>query len=228
MVSIREILGFIQYKTILYGILFVILILSVLCFFVYNGYPITMLSFIVTPLLTISFIIIWDGYNSKKKENSLFLNLQLELSANLVSLTKNSVTIFKDLKAMPRGNHILSPLKILRTEIWDLIKFNTPNSLFKNNLIGKLATIYFVISELNENIESRENFRINNLITTNFVPGLKIYDKNIHNLIEILLGLFENLINSNDLKNELFEIEILKPQLDEAKSQNNKIKEILD
>ena len=127
------------------------------------------MGFIFTPILTILFIIIWDGYNSKKKEKSFYLNLGLEIYINLISLKTNSELILHDLKVIAKKQHLVDPLKPLRTEVWDLLKFNTPDNLFKNNLLGLLAVLYFKVTDINENIVSRENFRINNANTSHFL-----------------------------------------------------------
>ena len=188
----------------------------------------TTLGFIFTPILTILFIIIWDGYNSKKKDKSFYLNLGLEICINLISLRTNSELILHDLKVIAKKQHLVDPFKPLRTEIWDLLKFNTPDSLFENNLLGLLAVLYFKVTDINENIVSRENFRINNPNTSHFSSEIEIYDKNLFRYIEEFITLLERLLNFPELKNELDDIKKIETQLEELKSQNSKIKEFLN
>ncbi len=193
----------------------------------YDKYPITTLGFIFTPILTIFFIIIWDGYNSQKKEKSFYLNLGLEVCINLISLKTNSELVLHDLEVIHQKQH-LEPLKPLRTEVWDLLKFNTPDSLFKNNLLSLLAVLYFKVTDINENIKSRENFRINNVNTSYFSSEIEIYDKNLFRYTEEFITLLERLLNFQELKNGLDDIKKLENQLEKLKSQNNKIKELLN
>ena len=218
---------YIKYPPINYAIVAIIILIIILILLSYDKYPITPLGFIFTPVLTIFLIIIWDGYNSKKKEKSFYLNLGLEICINLISLKTNSELILHDLKVIDKKQH-LNPLKPLRTEVWDLLKFNTPDSLSKNNLLGLLAVLYFKVTDINENIVSRENFRINNVDTNQFSSEIEIYDKNLFKYIEEFITLLERLLNFEELKNGLDDIKKLETQLEKLRSQNNKIKEFLN
>ncbi len=223
----RGIGEYIKDPPINYAIIVIIVLVIFLILLSYDKYPSTNLGFIFTPIFTILFVIIWDGYNSKKKEKSFYLNLRLEICINLISLKTNSELILQDLKVIHKNQH-LEPLKPLRTEVWDLLKFNTPDNLFKNNLLSLLAVLYFKVTDINENIMSRENFRINNANTSHFSSEIEIYDKNLFKYIEQFITLLERLLNFPDLKNQLYDIKELERQLDKLKSQNNKIKEFLN
>ena len=218
---------YIKYPPINYTILAIIALIIIMIILNYDKYPITTLGFIFTPILTIFFIIIWDGYNSQKKEKSFYLNLGLEVCINLISLKTNSELVLHDLEVIHQKQH-LEPLKPLRTEVWDLLKFNTPDSLFKNNLLSLLAVLYFKVTDINENIKSRENFRINNVNTSYFSSEIEIYDKNLFRYTEEFITLLERLLNFQELKNGLDDIKKLENQLEKLKSQNNKIKELLN
>jgi hypothetical protein len=218
---------YIKTPPINYAIIAIIILIFILILWIYNKYPITPLGFIFTPVLTIFFIIIWDSYNSKKKEKSFYLNLGLEICINLISLKTDSALILHDLKCIDKKQH-LDPLKPLRTEVWDLLKFNTPDSLSKNNLLGLLAVLYFKVTDINENIVSRENFRINNVNTNHFSSEIEIYDKNLFRYIEEFITLLERLLNFEELKDGLDDIKMLETQLEKLKTQNNKIKQFLD
>jgi hypothetical protein len=218
---------YIKYPPISYAIIAIIGLIIVLILLSYDKYPSTTLGFIFTPILTILFVIIWDSYNSKKKEKSFYLNLGLEICINLISLKTNSELIFHDLKVIPEKQH-LDPLKPLRTEVWDLLKFNTPDSLFENNLLGLLAVLYFKVTDINENIVSRENFRINNINTSYFFSEIEIYDKNLYRYIDEFITLLERLLNFQELKTGLDDIKQLETQLEKLKTQNNKIKEFVN
>lgn len=224
---IRGLLKYIKYTPINYAILAIIVLIIILIFLSYDKYPTTTLGFIFTPVLTILFVIIWDGYNSNKKEKSFYLNLGLEICINLISLKTDSELILHDLKGINKKQH-LDPLKPLRTEVWDLLKFNTPDSLFKSNLLGLLAVLYFKVTDINGNIMRIENFRINNFNTNNFSSEIEIYDKNLFNYTEEFIILLERLLTFKELKNGLDNIEKLKSQLEELKTLNNKIKEFLN
>jgi hypothetical protein len=221
-------INYLKNPPINHAIVAIILLIIIFILLNYDKYPITTLGFIFTPVLTILFVIIWDGYNSNKKEKSFYLNLELEISINLISLKTNSELILHDLNIIPKKQHLVNPLKPLRTEVWDLLKFNTPDSLFKNNLLSLLAVLYFKVTDINENIMSRENFRINNANTSHLYSEIETYDENLFKYIEEFITLLERLLNFQDMKNGLNNIKELQSQLDELKSQNNKIKEFLN
>ena len=91
-----------------------------------------------------------------------------------------------------------------------------------------LAVLYFKVTDINENIVSRENFRINNVNTSYFFSEIEIYDKNLYRYIEEFITLLEQLLDFQELKTGLNDIKQLKIQLEKLKSQNNQIKEFLN
>lgn len=95
-----------MYKPITYVLLAIIMIIILLSILVYNRYSISTIGFIVTPILTIFFIIIWDGYNSKNKEETIFLNLKLEFSTNIITLIFNSSKLLEEFKLSEKKQHV--------------------------------------------------------------------------------------------------------------------------
>ena len=100
----RGIGKYIKYPPINYAIIAIIGLIIILILLSYDKYPTTTLGFIFTPILTILFVIIWDSYNSMKKEKSFYLNLGLEICINLISLKTNSKLILHDLKVNTKNN----------------------------------------------------------------------------------------------------------------------------
>ncbi len=92
----------------------------------------------------------------------------------------------------------------------------------------KLAGYYSRVSDLNETMITRKNYRINNEDMHNFELSLKTYDASIFILTVALIKILEEeIFNLNALEKGLNEIEGLKTRLEDLKSENNKIKDFL-
>jgi hypothetical protein len=74
----RGIGKYINSSPINYAIVTIIVMIIFIIILSYDKYPITTWGVIFTPILTILFVIIWDGNNLKKKERSFYLNLGLD------------------------------------------------------------------------------------------------------------------------------------------------------
>lgn len=218
---------YIRYDPINYALCGIIFIIIFLEFWIWVGYQIITISFILTPILTIIFIILWDGYNSKKKEDALFLNLELEISVNIHVLDENTRLILFALRHYEEKIP-LAPYKLLKSEIWELLRFNTPKILFRNNLIGEIADYYFQVSRINETIDSRNNYKIYNSAMNTYISELRLYDEDIYKLNIILIDSLEkNIFNSINLNKRFEDVQENKKHLNTVKKRNAKIKELL-
>lgn len=228
MLLLRMIKYYLRYGPIFKAIIALILALFIIGFLVYSGFELFSVGFIITPILTIFLIVVWDGYNSRKREYSLLSSFQIELEVNLYYLEKNSRNILMDIDSIDSKKHLVIPLIVLRSEIWEIIKTDMPSEFQKNNFIGKLAGLYFHIYQINEMINSRENFRINNAFMSNFSSSLRIYNINLLNLIWILNDPLEDIITSDELKSVLGDLNELKDQFNNFKSITEKFQDIFE
>ena len=194
MISIDKISKYMKYTPISYAIICIIAIIIIIALLISIGYAITNFGFVVTPILTILLIIIWDGYNSKRKEESLVIAFETEVNFNIDALKNNCEMILKELNGFKEGQRVVNPLRPLNNEVWLLISSNTPNSMYKADILSKLAWIYYRVSDINENIRSRENYRIinvnmknQNMMVITYNNMMITYDSSISTLTTTLI-----------------------------------------
>lgn len=218
-----KLIEYLKYKPILISIFLIIVISVILMKLLYYNLITLNYGFLFTPIYTILFIIMWDGYNSKKKEDLLFTNLELEFNINIPSLKENCKFILSDLQGNLKDNHVIIPLYKLRSEVWDVFKFNMPAHLFSDDdFIGTLTSFYIHVSQMNEIIKSRENFRINNIGSESFLSTIKKYNVALLKVSDGTINQLEIMLNHDIVKNK-FNIKSLKSLLKDLKSENNKI-----
>ena len=84
----------------------------------------------------------------------------------------------QELKILNQRQFIVTNITILKNDFWEIIKFNIPKDLLKeNNLLKRLQDISSLTKSINENINSREIYRLNNNAMTNFSANMQHYDE---------------------------------------------------
>lgn len=210
-----------------FALICIISIIIIIAILINMGYAMTNIGFVFTPILTILLIIIWDGYNSQKKEESLIMAFVMELFFNINALNNNSEMIFKELIYLKKGQQVVNALRPLNNEVWLLLSYNTPTSLYKADILGKLAWIYYRVSDINENIRSRENYRINNRNTKSYNLTMTMYNSSISALTTSIIIFLEEFLNSEELIMNLEGIDKLNDSLHLLKTHNKKIQDFV-
>lgn len=125
-----------------------------------------------------------DRYKYKlendKRKNLLINLLKDEVKENIVLLNKNIKDLENEIAILSQGKAIPVPLGfMLNTSSWELFRLNL--ELKKDNLenITKLKSIYSAISELNDILSSRKNYKITNGAMSNYENYLKSYNTSI-------------------------------------------------
>lgn len=141
------------------------------------------ISGIIATIIGFIFTMIWDIYkyrrDQKSKEKNLVSALKDELKDNLEFIQHNFLLLSKELEVIKNEKFVVEPLIMLQNDFWYLMKTNLTKILAKKNILIKIKKVFRVIIQLNEQIESRENYRINNQGYTNYGSRMKMYDKNI-------------------------------------------------
>lgn len=153
-----------------------------------SGLIATLIGFVLTML--------WDIYKNNRdkteKDKIITKLIQDTLNENLGYIANIKTVLTQEIAALNQNQSIVTNITTLKNDFWDLIKFNIPKDLLKNNgLLKKLQDISSLAKSINENINSREIYRLNNGAMTNFEIRLRYYDDLILSEIEKLKGFIE-------------------------------------
>lgn len=160
-----------------------------------SGVIATVIGFILTML--------WDIFKSRgeteERENKVLLAVKEDLESNLRILNDNFDLIRQELEIIESNRSVINPLVPLKTGFWDLVKIHLPKRLMKGDLLIKIRDVVKYTEQINEAIQSRENFRIHNRALTSFGVQLKSYDQILVDNIKKILDLMKELSPSLEL-----------------------------
>jgi len=141
------------------------------------------ISGIVATIIGFIFTMIWDIYkfkrDQKNRENNLVSAFKRELNDNLEFLQYNKDLLSMELEAIENDKYIIIPLIMLQNDFWELMKINLPRVLAEEDILVKVKKVVRSIIQLNEQIKSREDYRINNQGYTNYKSRMRAYDERI-------------------------------------------------
>jgi hypothetical protein len=160
-----------------------------------TGVAATILGFVLT--------ILWDINKAKResieKDKAVIKAINEELLSNKKCLEQNLERLQTELDILNKGKNIVQPLFILKTGFWELAKVQFPRTLLRGNRLVSLRSIVFYAEQANEEIRSRENYRIHNEAMSNFHHRMHLYDESIGGVLRLLaaeMAVFENEINN--------------------------------
>jgi hypothetical protein len=142
------------------------------------------LTGVIVALIGVALTIAWDKYKSINQEKNSLTTIAHELETNVSELEDNKQTILLELKVLGDKKVIVKPLVKLNDDFSSFLTMNCPN-LFKNqaNLLEEMRKITKLTNEINETIQSRESYRVNNGAMSNYETTIKIYDEILQNSI---------------------------------------------
>lgn len=145
----------------------------------------------------------WDMYRShnelRDRKMSVLSLVQEDLLANEAICTRNLELLQAEeqsLKKEPPG-YVQIPLTTLRTDFWNVFAFSMPRSIQANMKMTKaLRELSWEIGQLNELIDSREQFRISAIPLLDLESrknGLAIYNRHISSRTEASLNIIKRI-----------------------------------
>jgi hypothetical protein len=144
------------------------------------------LAGVVATIFGFVLTMIWDIYknrrDTKTKETAIIRAIKEELITNLAILENDEKILTHELTILEKDLSLVAPLESIFDGTWDLLKINLPQKLTANDLVS-IRVINQMTNQINENIKSRENYRINNLAMDNYSSRLKKYDEGILDMI---------------------------------------------
>lgn len=147
-----------------------------------GGVIATVIGFILT--------MVWDivkfNRESKRREETVLSAVREELVSNMSILEDNVQLLLKDLEVIGDKKSVVAPLTLLQSGFWDLVKINLPRKLTKVDTLVEIRKVAQLTEQVNEQIRSRENYRIHNQAMSNYHRRMRLYDEMILGGILIL------------------------------------------
>jgi hypothetical protein len=128
-------------------------------------------------LLTIG----WDVYkirrDTREKQGTILRALSEELRENKIIVERDVNLLQQELAVLAEQKVVVRPLSVLKVGFWDIAKVNLPKALLTNDRLLKLRDVAALADDCNDQIRSRENYRIHNGAMSNFSQRMRIYDE---------------------------------------------------
>src|SRR6202012_137200 len=118
-----------------------------------------------------------EGRKEAQKDKNVFEAFKEELISNLEMISANSVELEGEIDVADNNEHLLTGLAPYYFPTWELLKTRIPNELSSKLILRKLSLLMHFVLVINNEIESRENFKINGMALTNFGATLKKWDQ---------------------------------------------------
>lgn len=125
----------------------------------------------------------WEVYKSRRdirdRDEIIMRALNEEIGENNKLVARNMAYIRQELAVLSDNKSVVDPLVPLKTGFWDIVKINLPRALLSGGRLLKLRNIALLAETTNEQIRSRENYRINNGSMSNFSSRIRLYDESL-------------------------------------------------
>ena len=145
---------------------------------------------VAATLLGFGLTILWDllkmRNDAKDKERVILHAIGEELAENSSILKDNLNLVEKELSILAYNQSIVQPMRLFRTGFWDVAKFNLIPALLIGERLQKIHKAATLAELCNEQIRSRENYRIHNASMNNYSQRLLNYDEPLRDALLVL------------------------------------------
>ncbi len=151
----------------------------------------------ITAVIAILTTIGWREHNREKSAKKALISLKNDLEYNLQILGYNQNIIDEELELIddnkfsenPKRNKlILKPLLPLKIGLWDVVLIDIFPDEIKSEYLAKIREIDMHERRINEQIKSRENYKIANIEVHDISSTVKRYDQMLKKNSEELRG----------------------------------------
>jgi hypothetical protein len=156
----------------------------------------------ITAIIAILTTIGWREHNREKSAKKALISIKNELEYNLQILGYNQNIIDEELELIednkfsesPKRNKlILKPLLPLKIGFWDIVLIDIFPDEIKSEFLLKIREIDLSERKINEQIKSRENYKIANIEAHDISSTIKRYDQMLKKNSEELRGILMDL-----------------------------------
>jgi hypothetical protein len=132
-----------------------------------------------------------------QRDEAVLIAIKDEITSNIAILEQNQNALKMELGVLGEGRSLVTPLLLLHTGSWELLKVSIPERFFRGKGTLNTTTDGFARAiAINETVRSRENYRISNGAMSNFSSHMKLYDDDLITKNATLLQVFNELRTS--------------------------------
>jgi uncharacterized protein YukE len=115
----------------------------------------------------------------REREKAVLSTLTWELTFNASAVVDDLKIIGVEQDALKQEKSIITPLRLLQTQAWELLRVYMPPALNHAVILTEVTGAYNATFTLNELIRSREEYRLHNGAMSNFGTRMVAYDQTI-------------------------------------------------
>ncbi len=123
---------------------------------------------------------------SLARDKAVMNAINEELLSNKRSVQQNLLRLHLELSILDQGKTIVQPLFTMKTGFWDLAKVNLTGILLAGDRLVRLRNLVFLAEQVNDEVRSRENYRINNTASTGLCDRMKMVDEHLVGVLQLL------------------------------------------
>lgn len=133
-----------------------------------------------------------ENRKEKERDQNVFEAFKEELISNLEMLSANCVELEQEISIADKDQHLLSNITPFYFPTWDILKTRIPKELANKETFRQLALTMHLVLLINDEISSRERFKINGVALSNFAQTLKKRDQLlVLRHVKLLMRIFE-------------------------------------
>jgi hypothetical protein len=118
-----------------------------------------------------------DARETAQRDKALNDVIASDLAINKTHLEFSLKLLNQELEVLPKGLSVVQPLPVLQDSFWDIVKLNPPTDLLTSGKLEKLNKLMAVTSVINDQVKSRETYRLQNGAMSNFSDRMRMYDQ---------------------------------------------------
>lgn len=132
----------------------------------------------------------WDAWKdvreTARRDQALNGVVASDLKINKTHVEFSLKLLNEELGALEKGMSVVQPLPMLQDSFWDVVKLNPPTDLVTSGKLEKLNKLMSVTSVVNDQVRSREAYRLQSIAMSNFHERMKLYDQLLIEQLDIL------------------------------------------
>ena len=147
-----------------------------------SGVAATILGFVLT--------IVWDVRKTRAeslvRDRTVMKAVNEELVSNKWCLQQNLIRLHHELPVLDQNKTLVQPLFTMKTGFWYLAMINLPGILLAGDRLVRLRSLAILSEQVNDEVRSRENYRIHNTAMSDYAARMKMYDELLVRTLHLL------------------------------------------
>ncbi len=123
---------------------------------------------------------------SLARDKAVMNAINEDLLFNKRSLRQNLSRLHDELSVLDQNMTSVQPLFTMKMGFWDLAKVNLRGTLLAGDRLVRLRDLVFLAEQVNDEVRSRDNYRIHRSAASNYAAGMKAFDESLVRILNLL------------------------------------------